>query len=60
MRMLSCSGLLCVADYVWKAELGTAVGIFLPVLFREESCHPKYEVQRLSEGLGGPEKQEDR
>lgn len=49
-----------MADYVWKAELGTAVGIFLPVLFREESCHPKYEVQRLSEGLVGPEKQEDR
>lgn len=49
-----------MAAYLWKAELSTAVGIFLPVLYKKESCHPKHKVRRLSEGLGGSDKQEDR
>lgn len=49
-----------MANYLWQAELSTAVGLFLPVLYREESCHLKHKVLRLSEGLGASEKQEDR
>lgn len=39
-----------VANYLWKAEFSPAVGLFLPVLYREESCHPKHKVCRLLRG----------